>query len=989
MNVIFEQLEKIIDKYMLEEKVFVVPSHRDGHLAIAALVKRKKNVMNVKVKTFADLAKEVAETYLHRRKLKFLNRVVGMQFVYEALTELKKQRELAYFRDVKFSPAFCEAAYQALLDLKQFQVTEENFPMAAFLKKEKGEDLQKLLAFYEKKRKENHFVDEVDLYALAIEQIPETPERIYILFPHEAFDYVEKAFFLKLTSANKVFVLSHPAVEGLSPLKEMLETKERRTTTHPLRYVFALEKGLEEDLSMLHLTTAINEHYEIREVLRAIRKNNIPFDKAVIFYTNKSPYIESMLRHIDELGLPVTFAEGIPLHRTKLGTFLKGIFQWIRDDYHAAQFIRLLRENVFLAGALPFSEEKMIRLLKQCEIRFGKERYLQKLKEKMEQEQNEARKEDYEKLFHWLTKWLSFFPFSHLRDKINYSAWLSNLAALIKQFANDAYLAKSLLEELAEISSVGESELTAEEALSFTEYWLLSLSAGASLPKPGHLHISSYRIGLYVDRPYVFIVGMDNNKFPGRAKEDPLLLDEERQKIHSEMTLHKDYVKRSIYLMTQLLLTTEKFMQISFPFMDMMENRVYSPSHLYLQMYRLKTKNLQLTGEELIEQVKNGVHIISANEEKMIHPSEWLAKQLWEGRKAGEQLLIDANYENIVQSLKASAARESDAFTEYDGLVGNFSFDPRTNENVVMSASKLETAGACPYAYFLRFILQIEDEEMEEFDRYRWLDAATRGSLLHKIFEQFYTGLAEKGEKPELEKHLPEIAAICEKTLAKEKEFNPPPSEIIFELERLELLESCYLFLKVEEEAAREGDPLFFEYSFGVSGKEPAEINLGGGNVMKLSGKIDRVDRLLDGTYRIVDYKTGSSYGYGERDYFNGGRKLQHTLYALAFETLNAGENAKVSVSMYSFPTLKGGGERAEREQTKEKRQAFLEIVRHLCDMLALGHFPYTDSEDDCKFCEFKMICLRHLYDKEVLQQKQADEAALGWHALREVRKYD
>lgn len=1000
MNVIIDQLEEIIKEHVLTEKVLVVPSRRDGNLAISALVKRGKPVINTKVKTFYDLAQEQTELLLRRENLTVLPRQVGIHFVYEALTKLREQKELVYFQSVPFTPSFIEATYQAILDLKQVKISPNNFPNSAFLKQEKGEDLRKIYTYYEEKRKANNFIDQNDLFEIAMQHCEESDSNcIYILFPHEAFDYIEKEFFLQLTRQNEVYVLSYPHVEGLSPLKEIIPQEKEITTRHPLRYLFHIEKGLEEDLSQLTLTVAINEDQEIRHVLKTMRKREIPFDQAVIYYPSSSPYVDSMLRHIDELELPVTFAEGIKLRVTKLGKFLKGLFQWIRDDFSVSQLTKLIREEVFRKEALPFKTERMIALLKRCEIRFGKDRYLKKLLEHKTYLENKATDakfiEEYEQLIQWFEQWLAYFPTNHLYEKLNYSEWLKNLKKLLTHYVNDSssldqVALEQLSDEIEQMATLTNHELSLRDALLFTEQWLLNISVGASLPKPGHLHISPYRIGLYVDRPNVFIVGMDNNKFPGRVKEDPILLDQERRKIHPELTLGKEFVKRNVYLFTQLLLTTSGEVQMSYPYMDTVENRISAPSHFYLQLYRMKEKNSELTGEQLIEAVKNDVHFIATAEEDMIHPAEWLANEIWQGRILTNELLIEGRYENMIQALKARDARLSGAFTEYDGLVGNTvsMFDPRSDDTMTMTASKFEMLGTCPYSYFLAHILKVEDEEEEEVDRYRWLDPLARGNLLHKVFERFYQQIVQNGEKPQLEKHVDLIMEICDEELRKERDVHVPPSEIIFELERMELLESCSLFLKAEEEASDDGEPLYFEYSFGIGSKEPATIDVNDGSI-QISGKIDRIDRLFDEAYQIIDYKTGSTYGFGERAYFNGGRKLQHTLYALAFENLFATKNASVLASIYSFPTLKGGGERVIRKQTEARREQFINIINHLCDILRAGHFPYSDTVDDCKYCNFQMICTRHNYDPDILQLKQNDETAIGWKALLEVRKYD
>ena len=58
---------------------------------------------------------------------------------------------------------------------------------------------------------------------------------------------------------------------------------------------------------------------------------------------------------------------------------------------------------------------------------------------------------------------------------------------------------------------------------------------------------------------------------------------------------------------------------------------------------------------------------------------------------------------------------------------------------------------------------------------------------------------------------------------------------------------------------------------------------------LKLSGRIDRIDKLPDGTYEVIDYKTGSANKDAKND-------LQMTVYALACK-----EVFKIPVSKLTF----------------------------------------------------------------------------------------
>jgi ATP-dependent helicase/nuclease subunit B len=309
-------------------------------------------------------------------------------------------------------------------------------------------------------------------------------------------------------------------------------------------------------------------------------------------------------------------------------------------------------------------------------------------------------------------------------------------------------------------------------------------------------------------------------------------------------------------------------------------------------------------------------------------------------------------------------------------------YDPRINQEKTMSAGKLETLARCPYSYFLKEVLRVRPIEEVSYDANKWLDPATRGSLLHSIFETFYKVITQQNVKPSYAIHYDKILEIAVGLIEKEKEVLPPPNERVYQREMNDILACCDIFLKEEEIHGEQYNPLHFEYSFGIGDSEPAIIKLLSGDV-KITGIIDRVDQSLDGRYHIIDYKTGSTYGYEKNKAFKGGRQLQHMIYALAIEQhLNLEEGA-VEESSYYFPTTKGMAQRFTRKQDVTLRTNGLDILQKLIDVIKHGHFEMTEDENDCKFCELKLVCRRHFYDSDSLEKKQSNQKLTG------VRAYD
>ena len=90
---------------------------------------------------------------------------------------------------------------------------------------------------------------------------------------------------------------------------------------------------------------AVGEANEVREVLRTCLSRGYKFDEVEILHTDAETYIpliyELLIRPeaeltLDDQGLPVTFAEGIPTRYSKPGRALTAWLAWLREGYMQA-----------------------------------------------------------------------------------------------------------------------------------------------------------------------------------------------------------------------------------------------------------------------------------------------------------------------------------------------------------------------------------------------------------------------------------------------------------------------------------------------------------------------------------------------------------------------------------------------------------------------------------------------------------------------------
>jgi len=170
----------------------------------------------------------------------------------------------------------------------------------------------------------------------------------------------------------------------------------------------------------------------------------------------------------------------------------------------------------------------------------------------------------------------------------------------------------------------------------------------------------------------------------------------------------------------------------------------------------------------------------------------------------------------LAQGAAAEAARESNVFTAYDGLVPEAGpmLDPRVS-GAVASATGLEDLAKCPFRYFLQRGLGLDTVDDAEPNPDVWLDPMTRGSIMHELYATIMREIRDRQETPDPARHGARLRELGLAALAAHRARVPPPSDGVYEREERELLNDLVLFLRFEAEDCGQRKPLGFELAFG------------------------------------------------------------------------------------------------------------------------------------------------------------------------------
>jgi ATP-dependent helicase/nuclease subunit B len=475
------------------------------------------------------------------------------------------------------------------------------------------------------------------------------------------------------------------------------------------------------------------------------------------------------------------------------------------------------------------------------------------------------------------------------------------------------------------------------------------------LSSGGALHLTDLTHAGASGRARTFVVGLDADRCSGPRLQDPFLPDSLRTALGGGLATTAARRAERRELLERAFASLAGRVTLSYS-IESDGGREAAPAPILLSAGRQLFGRPGLTYDDLREALGAPASPVpSPGAQPCDGRDAWFEALTRGALMLDGSAAVRAAFPRLTAGLGAAAAWQSGELGPQHGLVPAAAhYDPRTRPDRPVSASSLEKLARCPRAWLYDYVLGLEPPEEPEFDPARWLDATDRGSLLHEVFERF--GRAYAGRQDELDQPVAEaeLLATGDAVIAEWLDRIPAPSDAVFDREREEIRAVLHGFLLMERALPPGRAWQRFELGFG-RGDRAVSLILPGGARLPLTGRIDRVDRLPDGSLVVVDYKTGSARRFtrdARHGAFAGGRHLQAGLYAHVAAELEGGRVARFE---YRFPS-----ERGQHRIVPFEAGEFLVVpalVAGLLDEVAQGHFLPTTSSDDCRYCDFQPIC--------------------------------
>jgi ATP-dependent helicase/nuclease subunit B len=704
-------------------------------------------------------------------------------------------------------------------------------------------------------------------------------------------------------------------------LKEGVRFSRSRELAHIERDIFKLEPSRIPARDNVRIISAPNVRAEVqfvaREILRLLKEKDYRYRDIAVIASDINRYEHYIRACFDDYGIPFFIDKrkslnqhpAISIIRSALRVVLEGfsysdIFGFLKTDLVPIERSEVdLLENYCLAFGVTGSDwtsEQEWHFAGQDNEHFDEERVnrirlkasgpLLELRDKLCPVDNPA-------------KTMSAEEFTKaIFDFIDGLGVLETIGSWVEEADEHRQFYDKLLDIFDEFAEVfaGQKE-TAGDYFAIISSVISQMTLAFIPPTLDQVLVGSIERSRHPDLKAVFLIGATQREFPVPVSFESILTDEDRIAAESAdfvlaATASQKLAERQ-YLVYIAFTRPKELLCVTYPSTD--EDGSAETCSQFIDNLEGLFENLE---EESIAGYKNDIRQIHNKDEL----ADLLCSQLGKDAfltEAKEKEQLDKLLSDIVSDKElAELGTEVLSAINYDNRaqLDKQIVDALFSKQIKSSATRLGTFAACPYQYFARYILELEEREEFEFEPldlgvfyHRVLDALLkRLNSDKKDFETISNEELLRLLREQIMKFVGEDAFIS--NFLRRSAYNG----FIINC-AAEVLEDC---VRAIAEMVRAGSfrPQWSEVSFGET--KDSVINIGeykiklpDGRVTVLSGKIDRLD-IAEGRGEknaiIFDYKRkGKSFNWSE---FYHGLDMQLPIYMLAVK--NA-DNPKYSIN--------------------------------------------------------------------------------------------
>lgn len=692
--------------------------------------------------------------------------------------------------------------------------------------------------------------------------------------------------------------------------------------------------------------------FVIQEIYRLIREENYRYREIAIVTGDMENYSRLFDKACGKMGFPCFVDYKKDIMNNSLVDFIRSLLDLVRKNYDYESMIHYLRscfvdvesemvdklENYIIALGIKGvrrwkslwtrTYSKDIDLEEMNAYREEIVENLESLRKELAKKENTVRERTIA-LHDFLVKQNTYEKLKAYEEKFEQE----NMPLLAKEYAQVYEIVLGIFDKIVQL--LGDEKVTLSEFSDLLETGFSEAKVGLIPPGVDQIVIGDIERTRLKDIKALFFVGVNEGIIPKSGGKGGIISDLEREMLWEHQVELAPTVRQTVY--------TQRFY--------LYLNLTKPQNKLYIIYHKVDAEGKSVLPSSLLGSIQKIFPDIKVQEEKNIATNQEVTAEDMDmilNREFGKQYLLDG-LRNFGQEMPANWWKELFSFygkqedfeqklLELIHGVGFINDEEGLTKQVAESlygtelgnsVTRVEQYVACAYAHFLQYGLQLKERYEFQFG------GVDFGNIFHEVLRIFPEKLKEKGIawRECEEKEMFQIADLCiaQVTADYGNAILSSSYRNAYMVERMSRIIKRTLWALTEQLRSGEFEPVNYEMSFSyMDGLQTAKMELGDGRVMRLHGRVDRLDVYdeKDAIYvKIMDYKTGKTTFQINNLYY--GLQMQLVVYLNAAVEVKKQENEDKKVIPAGIFYYNIDDPIIKREEEEEKvRQSLLKELK-------------------------------------------------------------
>lgn len=554
--------------------------------------------------------------------------------------------------------------------------------------------------------------------------------------------------------------------------------------------------------------------------------------------------------------------------------------------------------------------------------------------------------------------------------RASWGGWLEALRELASHTLNHPDSVNEVLEELEPLRSI--DDVVLEDVLLLLSDRLRSLRRPPTNPKRyGSVFVGAIADAAAMAFDIMFLPGLSETMFPQPIREDPLLLNDVRAHLSSDLRIASDEDERN--LLRTAIAAARLVCVGSYPRMDLLTGRARVPSLYFFELVRAGLGEVSDV-RQMEADARSGTETSAgwpapASETDAIDDAEFDLAMLRPALKASPPAGVGAYLTRIdgplANALRSRWLRWNEREWKWaDGIVNidmeaQLLLDRHGLRQRSYSPSTLQEFAACPYRFALKVVYGLRPSDRPE--SLQRMDALVRGLLFHRAAFGTVKRLRDRGLLPVTDQSLDVALDILDVQIEEaSNEYMArysPALPAIWKAEVAMIRADLRGWLR-NMPTEPQWVPVAAELAFG----RPLDKDHDPGSVpdvvkvldeFSVLGSIDLIEQSSHGFHRVTDYKTGR-VPYPLPEMVGGGSYLQPLMYALVAEAILGGS---VAGGRLQFATMRGAYKSVPIYLNEYSKRGLRKVLDAIDSSVRNGFLPAAPREGACEYCDYVPVC--------------------------------